>query len=116
MPRRDQVVAEQTNHHYVPQFYFKLFNEGHRQICVLLKKNGQVVTNAPIKGQSSRHMFYGTVEIEKGFSQLEGLHAGALRALIEVATTGDRSKWSNEQFPWLLQAIAFQRARTMLEV
>src|SRR6202041_3012827 len=53
---------------------------------------------------------------EKGFSQLEGLHSAALRAMIAVATTSDLSKWSFEHMPWLLQAIAFQRARTMLEV
>lgn len=109
-------MAAHANHHYVPQYYFKLFNGGHRQICALLKKNGQVVTNAPIKRQSSRHMFYGTVEIEKNFSQVEGLHAIALRALVEVATTGDFSKWSEEQIPWLVHAVAFQRARTILEV
>jgi len=116
MPKRGQVVAEHANHHYVPEYHFKFFNGGGRQICALLKKDGKVVTNAPIKSQSSRHMFYGTVEIEKAFSGLEGLHAGALRALIEAAETGDLTKWSHEHFLWLLQGIAFQRARTMLEV
>src|SRR5262249_37525051 len=109
-------MPEHANHHYVPQFYFKLFNGGGRQICALLMKDGRIVTHAPIKSQSSRHMFYATVVIETAFSQLEALHSAAIRALIEAADTNDPTKWSFDHLPWLVQAIAFQRARTVLEV
>jgi hypothetical protein len=109
-------MAENANQHYVPQFYFKLFNGGARQICVLLTKDGRIALSAPIKGQCARSKFYGTVKIEKELSELESLHAAALRALVETATTDDLTKWSHDHFPWLLQAIAVQRSRTMLEV
>jgi hypothetical protein len=110
------IMAENVSHHYVPQFYFKLFAGGGRQICVLLLKEGRIVPHAPIKGQCAHNMFYGTVEIEREFSKLEGLHATTLRALVEAAATGDPTKWSRDLYPLLLQAVAFQRARTMLEV
>jgi hypothetical protein len=109
-------MAENANQHYVPQYYFKLFNGGKRQICLLFTKDGRVVPHAPIKGQCARHKFYGNVEIERQLSQLEGMHAATLRAMVETATTGDRTKWSQDQVIWLLQAVTFQRARTMLEV
>jgi len=109
-------MAENISHHYVPQFYFKLFTGGSRQICILLLEEGRIVPSAPIKGQCARNWFYGTVEIEREFSKLEGLHAAALRALVEAATTDDWPKWSQDHYPWLLQALVFQRARTMLEV
>src|SRR6185312_1508132 len=109
-------MAENANQHYVPKFYFKLFNGGEPRINALLTKDGRIVRSAPIKGQCARNMFYGSVEIEKEFSRLEGSHASALRALVEVGTTGDTTKFSKEQIPSLLQAIAFQRARTMLEL
>lgn len=109
-------MPENANQHYVPQFYFRQFNGGTERICVLLLKNGRIVPTAPIKGQCARHMFYGTPEIEKQFSHLEGQHAAAFRALIMAATTGDVARFSNDHLPALLQAILFQRARTMLEV
>ena len=109
-------MAANASHHYVPQFYFKLFNGGERLISVLLTKDGRIIPRASIKGQCARHKFYGTAEIEKDFSKLENLHSAALHSLVAVATTSDLTKWSQEHYPWLLQAIAFQRARTMLEV
>jgi hypothetical protein len=109
-------MAENANQHYVPQYYFKLFNGGKRQICLLFTKDGRVVPYAPIKGQCARHKFYGNAEIERQLSQLEGMHAATLRAMVETATTGDPMKWSQDQVMGLLQAVVFQRARTMLEV
>lgn len=109
-------MPENANHHYLPQYYFRQFNGGRRSICALLFKDGRVIPKAPIKGQCARHLFYGTPEIERQFGQLEGQHAAVYRALIEAATTGDTSSLSNEHFFLLLQAVAFQRARTLVEV
>ena len=54
-------MAENANQHYVPQFYFKLFNSGKRQISVLLTKDGRIVLYAPIKGQCAQWPFTGVV-------------------------------------------------------
>jgi hypothetical protein len=109
-------MAGHINQHYVPQFYFKLFTSGRNHVCTLFTDDGRFVPAAQIKGQCARDLFYGSVEIEKAFSQLEGQHAEALRALIDVAATGDATKFSEEHFGWLLQAVVFQRSRTLLEV
>lgn len=109
-------MPENANQHYVPIHYFRLFNGGKRQICVLLTKDGRFVPSAPIKGQCARHMFYGSAEIDRMFSKLEGEHASALRALVEMATTSDLTRFSVKDWVHVLQAIVFQRARTMLEV
>jgi hypothetical protein len=109
-------MPENANQHYVPQFYFKLFNGGKRHICVLLTKEGRIIPAAPVKGQCARHTFYGSVEIEKMFSHLEGRHAPTLRALVEMATTSDLTSFSDDNWPWVLNAVVIQHARTLLEV
>lgn len=119
MPKRGDSggrVADPKNHHFVPQYYFRLFTGSDRHVCAYLKRHGRVVPYAPIKGQCARRTFYGKAEIEKGFSLLEGHHASALRAIVRAAGSDDVKEITNEHFAWLLQAIVFQRARTMLEV
>ena len=51
------IMAANASHHYVPQFYFKLFNGGERLISVLLTKDGRIIPRASIKGQCTRHKF-----------------------------------------------------------
>lgn len=109
-------MAGHINQHYVPQYYFKLFTGGRSHVCAMFTVDGRLVPAAPIRGQCARDLFYGSVEVEKAFSQLEGQHAEALRALIDVAATDDPAKFSEDHFGWLLQAVAFQRSRTLLEV
>ncbi|MDB5389035.1 MAG: hypothetical protein JWM11_4681 [Planctomycetaceae bacterium] len=109
-------MAENANQHFVPQFYFRLFNGGKQQTSLLLTDSGKIIPCAPIKGQCARHMFYGSVEIERAFSQIETIQCTALRALIEAAEANDTRKLSAEQIPLLLQAVTFQRSRTLLEV
>lgn len=75
-----------------------------------------MIPHAAIKGQCARHKFYGSAEIENLFSRLEGLHASCLQALVRAGNSGDINEFSFDHFPWLMQAIVFQRARTMLEV
>src|ERR1700722_14698978 len=101
-------MAGNINQHYVPQFYFKLFTGGGSHICALFTNEGRVIPAAQIKGQCARDLFYGSVEIEKAFSQLEGQHAEALRSLINLATTDDQTKFTWHNFLMLLQAIVFQ--------
>ncbi|PQO28132.1 DUF4238 domain-containing protein [Blastopirellula marina] len=111
-----RILAGPKNHHFVPQYYFRLFTGGQRHICAYLTQHKCVIPRAPIKGQCARHKFYGSAEIENHFSLLEGLHASALQTLVKAAENDNIHEFTWEHFPWLLQAIVFQRARTMLEV
>ena len=110
------VMAENANHHYLPKHFFRLFNGGKDMISLLVTKTGKIIPLASIKGQCARNHFYGTQEIERNICGLEGLHASSLRKIAAVGLTGETSMFTQEDFIWLLQAVAFQRARTMLEV
>ena len=108
-------MAGPKNHHFVPQYYFRLFTGGAKHVCAYLTQHDRIVPRAPIRGQCARHKFYGNQAIESTFSHLEGEHASCLRVLIQASTTGDASAFSDADFVRLIQAIAFQRWRTELE-
>lgn len=103
-------MSKKSNQHYVPQFYFRLFSNDGKSICVFNRKNGTHCPAASIKGQASKHKFYGSKEIEDVFSTLEGVFSGPLRLLKNCA---DLSELSENNHLLMLQAIAFQRARTL---
>ncbi len=83
-------MADRANQHFVPQFFFKMFNGNRRYIHVLMRTNGAVHLNAPIKGQCARHNFYGSQEIESFFSTLEGRSAKAFRHVVDFAWNPER--------------------------
>lgn len=99
-----------NNQHYVPQFYFRFFSVDKKSICVLNKKNGNAYTTAPIKNQASRNRFYGNDDIEDAFSEMEGHFS---RILSKVGNCNSFVDVSADEYLLLLQAITFQRARTL---
>lgn len=109
-------MAGHHRHHFVPQFYFRLFADGKKHICVYLPDKDQIVFQAPIKGQCAKNEFYGSIDIEKQFSQLEYSHATVLQSLVKAACNERIKAIFREDFFCLLQAIMFQRARTVLEI
>lgn len=103
-------MSKKSNQHYVPQFYFRLFSRDGRSICVFNRKNGTFCSAASIKGQASKHKFYGSIEIENTFSILEGIFSSTLRSLKNCLDLRD---FSESDHLLTLQAIMFQRARTL---
>ncbi|RJG13026.1 DUF4238 domain-containing protein [Pseudomonas cavernicola] len=103
-------MSKKSNQHYVPQFYFRLFSNDGKSICVFNRKNGKSCPSASIKGQASKHKFYGSEEIEDAFSNLEGIFSGPLRLL---KSCSDLRELSEADYLLTLQAIMFQRARTL---
>lgn len=106
----------QVNQHYVPQFHFRNFSKDGKHICALLRGNGKIIPSAPFRHQCSRKNFYGSQELERAFSGLEGQHASAIRAALKFASEDGPTSFSVENMFRLLQAIMFQRGRTALEI
>lgn len=109
-------MTEYANQHFVPQFYFKNFSNGSRQISLLLNECGRVINNAPIKGQCSKKNFYGSQEIESQFSSLEANYSKAICAALQIAWDGSSPFFSDQELSWLFEAILFQRARTAHQI
>ena len=111
-------MSEYLNQHYVPQFYFKLFSRGHKFIHVLLKKRDRVILNASIKKQCAQNHFYGNKKIEEKFSILEQRHSKSIRKFLEIARTGTSGDFKEvaKDLSIIWEAVAFQRARTKLQV
>jgi len=108
-------MAEKLNQHFVPQFYFRQFTNGSRQINLFLPETQRLVHNAPIKGQCARHKFYGDAEFEKQLSQLENRHAESLRSMIEFVWSESPQELEVETVWGAFEATLFQKSRTELE-
>ncbi len=78
--------------------------------------SGRQIFNASIKHQCARNNFYGSVELETLFSKLEGKHATAIRRAKLITWSPDPPPLTDEEDHFLLQAVLFQRARTLLEI
>lgn len=102
-------MTSRKNHHFVPQFYFRLFSGTDNCVHVLQRSNGRVHTKAPIKGQSCKKLFYGSDAIEEALGIMEGAAAAALKKLIELQNP---MMADHEQVEVVLAWIALQRART----
>jgi len=105
-------MSEKLLHHFVPRYYFRLFNGGKRFIHLLRRANGSVVRFASVRGQCARRKFYGSTAIENSLADLEGHHATVLSAITQFARTGRALSLSVEGFNILSQAILLQRSRT----
>lgn len=103
-------MGQKSNQHYVPQFYFRFFSNDKKSICVLHRKNGSVFPSASIKGQASRHNFYGGEDIENLLSKLEMEFSAALRKLKDCKNINEINL---DEYHLILQAIIFQRSRTL---
>ncbi len=113
--RRD-VVADRTNQHFVPQFYFRHFSSDQRTIGTLLIRDGRTIAHAPLKGQCARKNFYGSKEIEGIFSQIESHQCQAIRAALDIANNASAPMFTPEELSSFLDAVIFQRGRTALEI
>lgn len=75
-------MAEKTNQHFVPQFYFRFFSNDGKSICMLNRKNGNAVNTAQIEGQASKKYFYGeNLETENFLAETEGFFSSVLKKL-----------------------------------
>lgn len=106
----------QVNQHYVPQYHFRNFSNDGKHVCALLRGNGKIIQSAPFRHQCSRRNFYGSNELEKAFSGLEGQHATAIRMALKIAAEGGSTPITIENLFRFLQSIMFQRGRTALEI
>lgn len=103
-------MSEKKNQHYVPRYYFKYFSKDEKRISLLNVKNGKTIKNAPIKSQCSKNYFYGEKKVEDTLEKLENEHRNAFDKLKE---TLDITKVSDSDYFFVLQAVLFQRARTL---
>lgn len=102
-------MADNKNQHFIPQYYFRLFNEGGDNISLLLRRDGRAISSAPIRGQSSKNYFYGDKEVERQVTAIESQFISPLR---RIKTMEDLRGLSREDHELLVQAIMFQRTRT----
>jgi hypothetical protein len=105
-------MSSKLNHHFVPQFHFRLFSGGARFIHLASRDGQRWIRQASIKGQCARHKYYGTEEVENWLEQLETAHAAAYRQAIAVAWNDAEKALSAEQALALREACLLQRART----
>jgi len=103
-------MANKSNQHYVPQFYFRFFSDDGKRIGVLNRKNGKLIEFAPIKGQASKSYFYGDANIEQALSEIEGHFCSALRDLKKRRSF---EGYGHDDYFLLLQNLMLQRSRTM---
>lgn len=102
-------VTEKKNHHYVPQFYFRRFSKDERSICTLVRSNGRLIPEAPIRGQASKAWYYGDVQTEDALGEIEGHCCQALR---ELSALENPTGLSAEHVDAVLVHLALQRSRT----
>ncbi|MDR3480943.1 MAG: DUF4238 domain-containing protein [Burkholderiaceae bacterium] len=77
-------MADNKNHHFVPQFYLRYFSSNKKGINLLNLKMGKVVLGAALRQQCSRDYFYGKdVRYERALGEVEAASSGALRKLID---------------------------------
>ena len=98
------------NQHFVPKYYFRLFSNNQKLISLLNKKTGKIIRDAPIKSQCSKDYFYGNEEIENALMGIENEHTKVIKKLIDDF---DFTNFTEEEYLLLLQAVLFQRSRTM---
>jgi hypothetical protein len=103
-----------SNQHYVPQSFFRNFVGGAPAISMLLTKSGETIPSAPIRKQCAKNNFYGSSDLEKTISEMEGRHSAAIRAALLFAWNQEAPYLNDEQQAWLFEWIVFQRARTEL--
>lgn len=98
------------NQHYVPAAYFRFFSKDGSSINLLLKKNGEIINNASISGQSSKDFFYGDETAEKATHDVEGSYLTVLTDIIKNRTI---KQLTSIEYNKLLQGIVYQKSRTL---
>jgi len=103
-------MAQNKNQHYVPKFYFRLFSQNGKTICLFNIPKELFIESASIAGQCSKNYFYNkNIEVEKAFAQLEGLIRTKLNLILENKRLDCLSK---EEIEHLKAHILFQYGRT----
>lgn len=105
-------MAEKESQHFVPRFYFRIYNGDAKWICCLRKEDSRVVPRASVESQCARHLLYGSKRVEDWLSQREGLYASVLRRLTTDVEGGGRPNLTPMQRLVLCEALLVQRART----
>ncbi|WP_423822117.1 DUF4238 domain-containing protein [Salinisphaera sp. SPP-AMP-43] len=103
-------MAEGSNQHFVPQFYFRYFSKDGRSINVILRKDGKAIRSASIKGQASQQYFYGDSYAEKQLAAVDTLHSQALNEVRSAARFNDCSV---DAQLCCYQNVMLQRTRTV---
>ena len=105
-------LSQKLNHHFVPQYHFRLFTGGKPYIHLASRDGSRFVNFASVKGQCARHKFYGDERVEDWLSSLESRHAAAHRAVIGIAWNGRTTTLSDEEGHHIREAILIQHGRT----
>lgn len=105
-------MSQKLNHHYVPQYHFRLFTGGKRYVHLASRDGSRFVRFASVKSQCARHKFYGDERVEDWLSNLESRHAAIYRAVVDIAWNARTATLSDEEDYHLREAILLQRTRT----
>ena len=105
-------MGSKLNHHFVPQYLFRLFSGGERYIHLVTKPTLRIILGASIKGQCARPKFYRTEELEDELAKLDACHAAAYRAVCREAWSSSRIGLNEADIAGLYGGLMLQRART----
>lgn len=108
-------MPESKKQHFVPKYYFRLFNSGYEYIHLLHKKTGEVNLFTSIKGQCQKNYLYGDKELEDQLAQLDDQHAIVLNKLVSAIESNDFREFFEQDVAWLTQFVLFQRSRTRMQ-
>jgi len=104
-------LAEKATQHFVPQFFFRLFNQRRKYIHLVTKDASRVITNASVRKQCARHKYYGSTEFEDFLGSLDGNHGRALNILAANARTCENLSFCDEDRKNILEFMMLQRSR-----
>ena len=103
-------MSNSKNHHYVPQFYLRLFSADKKSISLLNKKRNKIIKGAPIKGQCALENFHGWHEdVEHNIAEIEGDSAPVIQ---RIAVTGSLPRTGSADHLRLSLFVALQMGRT----
>jgi hypothetical protein len=102
--------SDPKEHHFVPRLYLRAFSENKKQVRLYNFAKGRYVPDAPIKSQCSRRKFYAFAPgLEQELARLEGAWAQAIRSVLDRGTPPERF---TPEWDFLIEYVAYQRART----
>src|SRR3546814_6315756 len=78
-------MEKKKNQHYVPQYYFKFFNDRQPFISILLVSKGTVIASSSVADQASKSYFYGDAEIESEVCIRSEEHTSELQSLMRTS-------------------------------
>lgn len=99
-------MAAKKNQHYVPQYYFKYFNNQQRFISILLVNDKKIINKSSVADQASLPYFYGDSDVEDRICVIENSNRKALNEILYKKKIDKQLK--NE----MIESILFQHSRT----